>query len=572
MGKARSKELFLGISFLNVPGKDLAGAVERITVIFKENPVNWFFPAAWAFEGSGNRQGIAAGEHSFFGIIRERMAKISDTVLPIGYSGSPHTLLTLPEIKKELSWAYKNPWKSGITDIFKTKPHILLPAGVDFSRKNISRIYSQAGVSCIALPADPAKPYSFDGNPVGQIACIKYLPVTCLSGKNMAKEIRARIHNKMERVFLLADAADEKSIETLITAGRFLTKKYQMSYASFSNYSSSPKGKAEADQEHLPTPNDPFYRMLLVKSGIKRHKGTEKNGEFREILMSSSVSAVNKNQLELDTYSRKPMIPEKIYTANMPGEVLLPGHNFDVILDRGRLLDFTSGKTSFLPRLPVQSYLGGAKKNTDYRYDRMFSFESEEIRGLEALLLYKPADEREHMLSILYYFYGEFPCLMVSAEMKYTTAMFKKPPASIVPIEIPMFEFASSNEQAVFSLYADGSESTSIVRAGHQYGILAGSLFYFEHMGRYIFWGIFPGKSIPCSVVPYRIMTNKRRSYFCINPFGTYSTEDAFQYTNTAETCTLYFGICDNRPEKLPVFPQQLARIIPVHRISSLQQ
>ena len=92
-------------------------------------PIHWNFSSNPYLE---NRN------HSIASLITEIKTRISsrnDVIIPTGYRGAVNPLLKLWELKKELSWCIQNPWDSGIKDLFKLIPDIIIPNVPDLFRK-----------------------------------------------------------------------------------------------------------------------------------------------------------------------------------------------------------------------------------------------------------------------------------------------------------------------------------------------------------------------------------------------------------------------------------------------------
>jgi hypothetical protein len=66
--------------------------------------------------------------------LRSRIESRGDTVTALGFAGALHPLLNIDELEREVSWALKNPWGTGITDVLGIRPSTMIPPVADLWR------------------------------------------------------------------------------------------------------------------------------------------------------------------------------------------------------------------------------------------------------------------------------------------------------------------------------------------------------------------------------------------------------------------------------------------------------
>ncbi|TVQ95762.1 MAG: hypothetical protein EA403_17375 [Spirochaetaceae bacterium] len=119
-------------------GEDsVAGAVRELTSRpeFRDGGITWSFPARW-WERRDSPLGPTLEA------IRERVASGLDALAPCGYSGCHHGALLATELERELGWAIKNPWGSGLRPSFASRPTILFSTRIDLAREQALERYT----------------------------------------------------------------------------------------------------------------------------------------------------------------------------------------------------------------------------------------------------------------------------------------------------------------------------------------------------------------------------------------------------------------------------------------------
>ena len=118
MAKKRELQLNIGLAVRDDGVRDPAAIYEPFLGAFDRNPLNWVLAPGPVLEKRGG------GRDRLITEIKARLARIGDTVIPAGYGGAPHPLLGVNEVSRELEWSIRNPWKSGVYDVFRKHPDL----------------------------------------------------------------------------------------------------------------------------------------------------------------------------------------------------------------------------------------------------------------------------------------------------------------------------------------------------------------------------------------------------------------------------------------------------------------
>ncbi|MBN1524643.1 MAG: hypothetical protein JW904_09175 [Spirochaetales bacterium] len=566
MGKGHTTNLSIGISLLHANKEQYRNSAEKIFALFPEIPVTWCIPSHPFLENRDNDYGYIISE------IRERAKQVGDAVLPVGFSGAPHQLLTEKEVKKELAWGIKNPWKSGVADIFSNSMRYFVPVETDFNRQQIVKQYAQKGIKGIILPAPPDSPYMFRREPVSDIHIFNAFSFLLMEKRKPEKELKLYFPRPIQNIFVMVSPESEVHIDLLMLLRKFLEKQATVSCCSFPEIVQAvpiPEKKIPAAKKFFPglpltsVPcDDPVSRARLLKSAAIRQKDPDSNDTVREILSNTATATTAGRAEKLLAQKKTLLLPARIYTAHMPGEILLPGQNFDVKLNKGKLVDFFYNEHRYLPNLPSSSFISDRNVKKEFIYDRMFSFDTEDIRGLESILSFGGQKESA-VCSISYYFHSECPWLFITSDFSFRQIPLSGDISEIAPMEIHICSLPGQETKSIISLYPDGTESRTEFRNANSRSILFGSVFSIEQEGKYIVFGFLPNKSSPIMPIPCITRSNRKQAVVSINPFGTYNYTPHFPYAGFAEQLTFFIGLRDEAPDRIPFFPNALLKSLP---------
>ena len=80
-----------------------------------------------------------AGASAVAPVLRERLASAGDSLLAMGCTGACQPVLGLEELDREIAWGLRNPWSTGLADVFGRRPAAAVPRLADLDRPGRGR-------------------------------------------------------------------------------------------------------------------------------------------------------------------------------------------------------------------------------------------------------------------------------------------------------------------------------------------------------------------------------------------------------------------------------------------------
>ncbi len=531
MHSGSGRPLLLGVRWCGEPparvveySESLLAVLEALEARGRHIPVHWNL-AAQQLEKGGERLERLVER------IAARIRSGGDRVLPAGYAGALHPLLSAEELEKELGWSRENPWGSGLRARFGQDPPFILPVYADLPRERTRQVYSRQGFRAIGLvlpsgvPGPSSVPFRL-GLPsaVQAFACLPLPPA------GTSRELRARLRGPLrdggvEPLFLLLDygaiaragagrGADAARIFAALQAwlgapgGREAPVFLPLEEA-LGRTAGAAGGGAPGSLPEPPLPWDAATRSLLRRVRRVRRQPQEEEG-IRRLLRTLAPGG------EDWTAPPPPARPARslrrtagrTVTASMTGSAVLAGADFDAYFRAGQLMGLHgrgSPAADGLPWLPgereVGSHLVTAGLRSPFQVDSCVSFESPSRTGLSAVLTATVAGTVEPFsLAVEYTFDDQGPGLRIDLSLHYPQALQDpagpsgrfRPARSllerVVPLEIPLTLLRAGEQVELEGCYPDGSgwrcllpeEAAPAGAAGARCGqvfVLAGSRF-----------------------------------------------------------------------------------------------
>lgn len=534
---------------------------------FPQTPLSWILPSHPFLEGRN------AGLSAVLTEIKARIAALKDTVIPAGYAGTPHPLLLQKEIARELEWSLKNPWGSGTADVFRLSPDILMPVQADFRRGAAVDLYRRAGFRLIGLEfRGRPEEYFFRGPSVADdldtFFCLA-LPQT-LDG---IKTPRARmaLPRHPSHLFVCALVNDPHAVTRIASLIKDLGKGNSLVFTT-PDAVDLPAGEYEkASHVHFPPsesfPVLPRLRHKLVKAAGSRTAGAAKSEAVRNVLRA--LADGKNEEKDIPPTAGKPKSGKGItYTANMPGEILLPGPSFDTRFAGGKLCELRENRRSLLPSTDIESSITLAGTRHSFTFDRIFSFDEETARGLEASLYLSQSRERAYFGTLRYYTAGELPWLIITGSLVIHSTDTNTGMTGITPLGIPLVEFDPKEKSVIEALYYDGSLAQYELPAKEEAIVVSGTMFSCRlSAGKTLVFGYVPHQASRIDPLEVRITKQKNRFIASINPFGSSQARSARAMAGLCEIRSFYLGIRDCRPSKPPHFSNAILKSIPTDEL-----
>ncbi len=478
-----------------------------------ERKVHWNLPALPAETPARRKASIVKA-------LRSRIESRADTVTAMGYSGSPHCLLSLDELDRELSWGLKNPWGTGISDLMGLRPTILVPRAADLRRPGAWKLYAEHGFRLVGV-----FPEVRDRLPEAPPGCLSFLRVGVSSrplGNPEARHMR-RLLGSSTNIFVqldLSGVSDPAGLLSLLEdpPGLFSGRSPVLSPLPEPVEVLPPKPVAVPRRLDWSPLSVPTLHAVLDDTAAMSRKKRKKTEEFEALLSRLGSAADGTARAQSDVFDPHRHLR---LVAHMLGEVTLTGSLFDVRIHAGRFCGVTRQGKDLMPLRPALSFIRAGRSLWTFKTLSSFSFESERGTGLREEL---GLDGKEGaFVRVEYAFRDDSPLLSISLEVRFPDF----PPGAQVdeyaPIAIALRTLKKGEPAAIEVSAPDGSsssvevsrESGSIFVPGASHRIRRPDggwiVLQFSCAGRT--WG----------VPSFRVKRGRGGRVLEINPFGSYS-------------------------------------------------
>ena len=261
------------------------------------------------------------------------MAERKDTVTAMGFTGACHPLLNLDELAKEISWGMKNPWGTGIWEVFGVRPSVLIPSLPDLSRPGAFEVYKKYGVQTIGYPSAASLRFT-------RLQDVRLFPVFRLHARSAgpddpAVRLLARLVKDNKDVFILLELSGLDSLQPL----RFLLENLVFRLLVETNERFTTLGDPQPSTPYTLSPGldlsafpAPILRRKFKAAAAQARRKRKRNEDYRRILFSLTPSDLPDDEGEPEERSE----PDASLVAQMQGEVMFAGSEFDVRLLGGR--------------------------------------------------------------------------------------------------------------------------------------------------------------------------------------------------------------------------------------------
>ena len=536
------------------------------TELGRDVPVHWNFPCLPLLSSESGKADFVFRE------LRGRMEESLDMIIPMGFAGAYHSLLTENELRKEIEWARSNPWGSGFDEVIPGERDLMMPAQMDFLRTFSRNLYTDKEITWLVYPLQMGEIKEnkieledleiYDQGNICTLPLLR-LPVTeALIPRILKKVVRKQIGQLGVVIDCTLGSIEEGAIELFETVSR-LSSKHAIDFVRISKWLAPDNlGRLNHNGKILeisatrripgsPLPLPSYYHGPADR--FPRAEGAQKRFLLKENEnLSTKESIIRtilwKNALHKRSEaaeSKEPRRPrqtpvERSLIADMPGTVLLKEHTFEAQFINGRFTDILNSRGAFLAGEPAKSYLCTSDLCFTFDDAGAYSFENENIRGLrEILQLETPLSLGGSRLVADYLFIGEFPCLFISVDIEYP--VFHEPMVltSYAPMEIPLFYLDHDEHVACSGSYPDGSYYRVNIPAVEGVYDLSGTGFLFTK-GNSSFSLLFPPiGEYSVETLPVKMKNMKGRVLFSINPKGSYTDTNSRTVSGYTEHFTL---------------------------------
>jgi hypothetical protein len=486
--------------------------VDRILRVLHPVPLHWNLPALPAADPEAS--GAAP-------VLRERLASAGDSLLAMGCTGACQPVLALEELDREIAWGLRNPWSTGLADVFRRKPAAAVPRIADFDRPGAAALFLRHGFPLVGTAAD--QPLSFSGHYGLRVFPYARVPAGGGNRQELDADLRRLIALSGD-VFLMIDlaalpaapAAAAPLIETfadrVLGSGRAVVPLAEAALNGETRQSADGRATAEsAEWRRFPAPV--LRRRLETAEGPRRRR-RRRSDETRDLIALLSAATP-------DPPVAAPGAPRR-YTdrgliAHMQGEATLSGDLFDVRLAGGRFCGLARGREALTPLRPALSWLRVNGRTLVARGRSAFSFEGDDGTGLREDLVLEPGGS----LVVDYTFRGEQASLAVEAAYTFPAL----PPGAVVdewaPLVLALAEVPAGRDVPVAFEAPDGSSGTCRVAEQDGWRPAAGSRFRVKAGATEIVLATAPGGPAAWGLFLFRVAkVGTGRRVLEVNPCG----------------------------------------------------
>jgi len=482
--------------------------------------------------------------------LKSRIESSGDLVSSMGYAGACHPLLNLDELEKELTWGLKNPWGTGVTDIFDVRPSVLVPQVPDLLRPDAGKLYRVHGYSLVGVCRDPwttppERPSQARTLAAGWFSVVRVRVSSLRPGDSRVRSLR-RLESPDGGLFLLLDLTDSTTAGILErTLDELAGMLAPTGGPTMALLELPPTGALPADappwwSDWTPFTTPLLHSKLAATAALARKK--RKRAEVVQDILARLGPREMPDNEKPTTGNESPNSLRLV--AHMLGDVILAGTSFDVCLSGGRFCGLTRQGRDLVPRFPALSTLRLSGKTLAFRTASSFSFEGESGTGLREELVLR--DSAEAGISIEYSFRDESPRLSISGEIRCPRFPESSRVDEYAPLVIALRELARRETVEILAAAPDGSSSAATVPADGAAVVLPGSIHRIRRAdGGWIvlcyschgdgLWGI----------PSFRTIKHRRKKLLVANLFGSYAPLPASSLSGRREPFSLLLGLED---------------------------
>jgi len=146
MQRRSPRRVFLAVQWGAESWDDAPLWCETILAAVGTAPLCWNLPAL-------PPDGRGRGKEALVRLLASRLEG-GDSLAGMGFRGACLPLLSIDEMEKELAWGLRNPWRTGLHDLFGVSPSLLLPRAADLVRPAALAAAGRHGFTAIGVARD----------------------------------------------------------------------------------------------------------------------------------------------------------------------------------------------------------------------------------------------------------------------------------------------------------------------------------------------------------------------------------------------------------------------------------
>jgi hypothetical protein len=500
-------------------------------------------PLAWVWPASENLR-----NSSLPGRIAERRLSKGDIVFPKGFAGSLHPLLSQDELEKEVGWSLRNPWSTGVADLFGSAPDLLMPRLPDLARGSARALYREMGFRSIGVPMGASTAANEDGP-----TPVPYVRIPDAAGSPNGGLLRGVLSRRDAPLLLIdlsriLDSGSPSLLDAVLRAAARLTA-FTGPWSSLFLLLPARDSAARCDGWDGIQPDAVRRRLMTV--GALRRKTRRRNDEYRRILPLLTEGRGTERREDGCAEEALPAPQGRTLLAQMQGEVSLAGRDFNVLLSGGRFSGITCAGRTVLPRFPAESSLTVRGARLAFRTSSAFSFEGDGCTGLrEELQL-----ERHHKSSMMvdYFFLEGFPHLLIHVDVAWPDLGRDAPIDACVPFGMRLFPVHATEEILIHG--SGPKENVLRISSGMRGGAataVSGSFLHVSRGNDGVTLSFPTASGSSPGLVHFRVVKDGNGSWLEANPFGNWSAFRSDWADGRRECYSLAIGVGGATPPRRP--------------------
>ncbi len=390
-------------------------------------------------------------------VIRDRMERFGDSIVPMGLTGAPHRLLHVEEIACDIEWSRSNLWNTGVSDALHVDTAIIIPRSTDFLRSKALETYGSAAVPVGMLGAAddglwigiaPRGLTASGGLPVVEAATIdEPTRRTLLRTLSRRQRSAKSLGGDARPVVLRCRVANEEDIERLaavLSAAAEATAKpgWRIEPLDIEAAAGPPPVLIAAEVPSLAP------AVALAVTELRRRRTSMIN--TRRILEHFAAAPVPEPP---PTPPRSSKRGERDFIASMMGQTSIPGSTMSAHFVGGALCGVGGAEVETRKPRPASSWILTADgRRVEAAMSSCFSFESEISRGLRSeCTIVDPETGASARIRTEYSVVGEYDALVAT---QHTLVEGGDPGDTLMVLGIPIL---NRDRCAIIGRHRDGS-------------------------------------------------------------------------------------------------------------------
>ncbi len=549
--------LFLILRLAGTDSDRILSAIERCLDLLAEAPagalpVHWNFPVFPLFTGS---------EPSATRALRRILDRPGDMLVPMGYSGAPHHLLSAEELACDIAWAAKNPFSTGLETKLGARLELLVPAAADLIRAS-SRARYAAGPPILA--ADPAGDRAILLS-AGRVFACPTLPLgfpkapPVRSFLALLRRFRRRLGGESGLVIADPLALAGDPIEALVLAA-IKTGSRGGVFASLRDHPALGPAQALVDAARrgatgggldldsligvAGVPLDPSSRRARLPSRrpARKRRSAQATRERLELLAAAERAGSEEPD---GGDSGNPVL-----LFDMQGEVVLDEGDLQASFSGGRLAGLRRAGRGLLVGRPSRAFIARSGRERAFSVVSAFSFEGPGTRGLRTTFR-APGEAGGRIVTDLFFADG-FPRLVAGVTVRYPDLDDGGWVDSYAPIEMPLFALAASERVEIAGWYPDGEAYSLGLPAEERSLVLPGCRFLLSKGDTSVLIAFPADEAGPLELLPLRLRECEDGLVLFASPHGSYAPTQAARLAGMEEHFTFFIDATRERPLEPP--------------------